>query len=227
MAEKNKTPYFLFALAVLICAGLQNCAPSRYVKPLAKNEQSAGFSFGGPIIGFAGTSIPIPFTTLSYGRGLSDRLTVYGGFHLTSLAFGNAQFDFGGTYSIWKKERQGLSGGISLQTAVVPGKKNTARLWPAAEVNYYYQPGKRPSYMYAGISSWFELSTRKAYSQAETRKVIPNLQLGYTVVKEKTQHQFELKYLGIGIPNLPGVVDYRGIGGRGSFGFYYCIARKF
>jgi hypothetical protein len=197
------------------------------VKPLAKKEQAASFSFGGPVIGFAGASIPIPFTTLSYGRGLTDKMTVYGGLHLTSLAFGNIQFDFGGTYGLWQRERQGLTGGLTLQTAVAPGKQNTVRLWPTAELNYYYQPGKGSSYLYGGLNSWFEASGKKSYNQVQPRHVIPNVQLGYMIVKTKIQHQFELKYLGIGIPNLPGVVDYRGIGGKGSIGIYYSIARKF
>ncbi len=226
MKKRFEQTLQLMTYAVLLVL-IQQCAPSRYVKPLAKKEQSAGFSFGGPIIGFAGASIPIPFTTLSYGRGLSDRLTVYGGWHLTSLAFGNVQFDLGSTYGIWHNEKQGLSGGINLQTAMAAGKANTARLWPTAEVNYYYQPGKSASYFYGGVNSWFELAKRKAHEQEQQRHLIPNLQLGYTLVKEKTQHQFELKYLGIGIPNLPGIVDYRGLGGKGSFGIYYCISRKF
>jgi hypothetical protein len=57
--------------------------------------------------------------------------------------------------------------------------------------------------------------------------VIPNLQVGYNVVKEKWQHQFEIKYLGAGIPNLPGVVGYIGAGGKGAFGIYYSLVRKF
>jgi hypothetical protein len=217
------TPFMI--LTVLI--SFQCCAPARYVKPLAKKEQAASFSFGGPLIGFAGASIPIPFTTLAYGRGLTERFTLYGGLHLTSLAFGNLQADLGGTYDVWHNEKNGISGGISLQTAVAPGKSQTARLWPVAELNYYFQPGKKPSYLYAGLNAWFEMASKKSYGQEQPRHLIPNLQLGYTIVKEKNQHQFEIKYLGIGIPNVPGVVDYRGLGGKGSFGIYYCIARKF
>jgi len=227
MKKNNRNIVQVLSFFLLVSLAFQHCAPTRFVKPLAKKQHAASFSFGGPVIGFAGASIPIPYTTLSYGRGMTDRLTVYGGLHLTSLAFGNAQFDLGGTYGLWQKEHQGLSAGISLQTAFAPGKSNTARLWPTAEVNYYYQPGKGASYLYGGLNSWFELSSTKSFAQAQQRHIVPNLQLGYVIVKTKLQHQFEVKYLGIGIPNLPGVVDYRGIGGKGSLGVYYSIARKF
>jgi hypothetical protein len=221
---KKVATNILMALFVLV---LSKCAPSRFVKPLQKNQQAASFSFGGPVIGYAGAAIPIPFTTLAYGRGLSDRLTVFGGLHITSLAFKNAQIDLGGTYGIWQTKKNGLSASLALQTASGIGKPNSFRLWPSADLNYYYHLGSKPSYVYAGLNAWFELANTKAHAQTIERHAIPNLQIGYNLVKTKWQHQFEFKYLGLGIANLPGVVDYKGLGTKGSMGIYYSLIRTF
>ncbi len=86
---------------------------------------------------------------------------------------------------------------------------------------------KKPSYLYGGLNAWFEFSEYKAHNELQTRHVIPNLQLGYVLVKPKWQHQFEFKFIGMGIPNTPGVVEYVGLNGKGSFGFYYNLIRTF
>ncbi len=206
----------------------QNCAPSRFVKPLAKNRHAASFSFGGPVIKFAGAPIPIPFTTLAYGYGATENVTCFGSLHTTSLLFGNLQSDIGTTLKLLEKENKfGISASPALQLAYNIGTKKSFRIWPSADINTYFHFNKKPSYLYSGVNSWFELAKYKAHDQPQQRHVIPNLHLGYVIVKQKWQHQFELSYLGIGIPNKPGVVDYIGIAGKGTLGFYYSLVRKF
>lgn len=215
--------YYLFFLCILC-----NCAPSRYVKPLEKKQSAASFSFGGPLIKFSGAPIPLPFSTLGYGYGLASNTTAYGNLHTTSLLFGNLQGDLGATLSLYKKENKfGITASPALQLAYNIRNKTGFRIWPSADLNAYFHLTQKPSYLYAGMNSWFELSNIRAHDEAQPRHVIPNLQLGYVIVKTKWQHQFECKYLGVGIPNLPGVVDYIGISGQGSLGIYYSLIRKF
>lgn len=211
-------------LVVLLC----HCAPSRYVKPLAKDQKAVSFTFGGPLITFSGAPIPVPFTTLGYAYGLSKGITAYGNLHTTSLLFGNGQADVGATFGLCEKENVfGISAAPSLQLAYSIRNSTGFRVWPSADVNAYFHVTKKPSYLYAGINSWFELSKLKAHNEPQQKQVIPNMHLGYTVVKTKWQHQFEFKYLGMGINNLPGVVDYIGVSGKGTFGVYYSLVRKF
>jgi hypothetical protein len=217
-----------FANLMLILGMLQSCAPSRYVKPLAKSQHAANFSFGGPLIRFAGAPIPIPFSTLGYGYGLTENITAHGNLHVTSLLFANTQADLGTTFSLYKKENKfGFTASPALQIAY--NLRNTAglRVWPSLDANAYFHLNQRPSYLYAGLNSWFEFKNIKAHQETQQRHVIPNVQVGYVVVKTKWQHQFECKYLGIGIPNLPGVVDYIGAAGKGSFGIYYTLIKTF
>jgi hypothetical protein len=217
-----------FANLMLILGMLQNCAPSRYVKPLAKSQHAANFSFGGPLIRFAGAPIPIPFSTLGYGYGLTENITAHGNLHVTSLLFANAQADLGTTFSLYKKENIfGFTASPALQIAYNLRNKTGMRVWPSLDANAYFHLNQRPSYLYAGLNSWFEFKNIKAHQEKQQRHVIPNVQVGYVVVKTKWQHQFECKYLGIGIPNLPGVVDYIGAAGKGSFGIYYTLIKTF
>lgn len=217
-----------FSFSIIALLFLWNCAPSRYVKPLAKNQSAASFSFGGPLIKFSGAPIPIPFSTLGYAYGVTTNATAYGNLHSTSLLFGNLQLDAGATLQLYKKENKfGLTASPALQLAYNVRNKTGFRIWPSADVNTYFHFNQKPSYLYAGINSWFELSGLKAHDEIQQRRVLPNIQLGYVIVKTKWQHQFECKYLGIGIPNLPGVVDYIGISGKGSLGIYYSLIRKF
>lgn len=212
-------------IAVLVL--LASCAPSRYVKPLAKEQSAVSLSFGGPMIRFAGASIPIPFTTLGYGYGISDRLTAYGHLHSTSLLFGNAQADLGLTYTLLKSDTWGLSASPALQLASSLRQKSTFRLWPSIDLNAYDHIFNKHDYLYGGLTTWVEVAKQKAHDIPVTRHLLPNLQLGYVWARGKWQHQAELKYLAPGTPNLPGVVNYIGISGNGALGIYYSISRIF
>lgn len=218
-----KSLYFLF-IALFVYA----CAPSRYVKPLAKKQSAASFSFGGPLIKFSGAPIPIPFSTLGYGYGITNNITAYGNIHTTSALFGNSQLDLGATFSLYKKEnRFGITASPAFQIAYSVRNLTGFRTWPSTDLNAYFHFRQKPSYLYAGFNSWFELSSVRAHDEPQPRHLIPNLQLGYTIVRSKWQHQFECKYLGLGIPIYPGVVDYIGLSGKGALGIYYSLIRKF
>jgi hypothetical protein len=217
-----------FLTVILLVSLFQNCAPTRFVKTLAKKEQAVSFSFGGEFIKYSGAPIPIPFTTLAYGYGVTDKITAYGSLHSTSLLFGNLQSDIGATLKIFEKENKfGISASPALQIAYNIRNTTGFRIWPSADLNTYVHFKEKPSYMYAGVNSWFEFSKYKAHEQAQERHVIPNLHIGYMIVKTKWQHQFEFSYLGVGIPNTPGVVEYIGVSGKGALGLYYSLMRKF
>jgi hypothetical protein len=207
---------------------LMQCAPARYVKPLKKNEQAACFTFGGPVIQFAGAAVPIPFTTIGYARGLSDKITAYSNLHFTSLLFSNMQIDLGASMRLYEKEKKfGLSLSPALQMANSLKAGQSFRIWPSCDLNYYYHPKDKASYWYSGLNAWFDLTSTRAHGEAQNTHMIPNMHTGYMVIKDKWQHQFQLSYYGIGMSNLPNVVSYMGLGQQGSFGFHYALIRKF
>lgn len=215
-------------IIVLVVFMLTKCAPSRYVKPLKKNEQVVSFTLGGPIIQFAGAPIPIPFTTLGYAYGLNDKVSIYSHLNTTSLLFGNLQFDAGTTIGLYEKEKIfGFSMAPALQLVTSLKAQNSFRIFPNCDLNFYYHPKQKESYLYSGLNTWFDLSSEKAHHEPQKTHIIPNLHLGYVIIFNKWNHQFQLAYLGIGIANLPNVVTYIGIKNKGSFGFHYGLTRKF
>lgn len=215
-------------IPVLVVSCNFSCAPSRFVKPLEKKQQVLSVSLGGPTVLFSGAPMPMPFTTIAYAYGLSSSTTMYGSMHVTSSLFGNAQGDIGATVKLHEwSNKIGLSASPALQIAYSVGNKTGFKIWPSLDLNTYVHIKNSLSYLYGGMNAWFELSKYKAHNEIQQTRMLPNLQLGYMHVKQKWQHQFELKYLGIGITNKPGIVDYIGVSGKGSFGIYYSLIRKF
>ncbi|MFZ9612450.1 MAG: hypothetical protein ACO29Q_04140, partial [Crocinitomicaceae bacterium] len=64
----------IFGALLLVFA---SCAPARFVEPLKKGQQVITGNFGGPVAKIPGIgAIPIPFTSIGYGRGLTNKTTV-------------------------------------------------------------------------------------------------------------------------------------------------------
>ncbi|NBO61725.1 MAG: hypothetical protein EBU82_12320, partial [Flavobacteriia bacterium] len=79
---------------ILITVMLVACAPSRYVKPLTQGEHAVQVNVGGPIAKIPGIgAIPMPLTSVGYGYGLKNNLTLFGNLHTTSLLFGVGQLE--------------------------------------------------------------------------------------------------------------------------------------
>ena len=95
---------------------LYSCAPSRFVKPLKKNEKALNLSLGGELIRFGNAVIPVPFTSIVYGQGITDKTTVFGSIHTTSALFGNFQTDVGVVQQLYKNDS--LKIGITISPAL-------------------------------------------------------------------------------------------------------------
>ena len=106
----------LFAIVFFIVIAFQNCAPTRFVKPLAKKENAIAANLGGPLIHFGKAVTPIPFTSIMYGRGITNSTTVFGSVHTTALLFGNFQTDFGICQRLYKNDS--LKFGITINPAI-------------------------------------------------------------------------------------------------------------
>jgi len=220
----KKSNYFL--LSALI--GLFSCTPSRVVRPLEKGQKTVSAHLGGPLIGFAGTTIPIPFTTVHYAQGITNKTTLFGSVHTTSLLFGVFQTDIGACQQIYFHDslRVGLSVNPALNIAFDKWEKQL-KCWPQLDINAYWEIKSKKSFLYAGVENWFELAAYKAHAITQQKHWLIAPQLGYTYVREKWNYNFETKYMAPTIANTPNVVDYRGIAGKGAIGVYISFTRKF
>jgi hypothetical protein len=215
--------FFIFSLVIF-----NSCTPSRLVRPLDKGQKVVSASLGGPLIGFAGTVIPVPLTTVMYAQGLSNKTSVFGSVHTTSMLFGVFQTDIGVCQRLYYNDslRIGFSVNPALNLAYDKWEGHF-KCWPQLDLNAYWDIKPKKSFVYAGVENWFELSKYKAYGETQQQHWLVNPQIGYNYVRKKWNYNFELKYLVPYINNLPNVVDYKGINHKGAIGVYINFTRKF
>ena len=218
-----------FYIVFIVFAG--SCSPVRFVKPLQKNEKAVSFNIGGPLIGFAGTTIFVPFTALTYAHGINDKTTTFGSLHTTSLLFGNLQSDVGVLRELMPYDTAnpfipGISASV-VANLIYGTSANVFKIWPEADVNFYWDLNKKRHFLYAGVANWFETSAHKSHDEIQTQRWIVSPQIGISGNGPKWISQLEVKFLAPNISNKNIVVEYRSLGNKGAIGVYYSITRKF
>lgn len=218
----------LFILILLGLALLNACAPTRIVKPLEKGQKDVSFSLGGPLIGFAGTTIPIPYTSVCYANGVKDNLTAFGSLHLTSLAYGVFQTDLGVVTEL--KKQDGFVPGISIVPAanlMFDKWEKKFSFYPALDYNFYWNYKQKENYFYIGGTNWFELRGTRAHGEVQENRFIPSFQVGHTFKRPKMTYTIEMKYINPFVGNNDIIVDYRSFGDKGAVGIYFGISKRF
>lgn len=216
-------------LLMLYLLVLSACNSTRIVKPLAKKQVAVGLDFGGPIMDFAGTKIPVPFSSIAVGYGIDSNLTAFGGVNITSAIFGTIQWDLGILGEVIRPQKgyiPGLSIGASTQMMVDVFEANF-RLYPVVDVNLYwnYLP-KYQHYFYVNWGSWFDFWDR-TQGRANSKVYYPSFSLGHTFENKKMRYTIEGKYITPGIENGGTPVKFNGVGGQGAWGVYLSVTRKF
>jgi hypothetical protein len=232
--------YRINLIFIGVLLALASCAPARFVEPLKRGQQVITGNFGGPVAKIPGIgAIPIPFTAIGYGRGLTDKTTVFGNLHTTSLAFGVGQTDIGVSQSIWKNDKMGISAQGSMNI-LVDFYTGANRFWPQLDANYYLKYGenskpvqldalckvdsKHYNFFYAGISNWFDPYKTESQGRPNAQFWIPSVQLGHQWIRPKWSYQAELKMLAPNQSNQNIVVNYPSLlNNRGAIGLYFGI----
>jgi hypothetical protein len=225
-------------IGVLLALG--SCAPARFVEPLKKGQQVLTGNFGGPVAKIPGIgSIPIPFTAVGYGYGISDKTTVFGNLHTTTLLFGIGQTDLGISQRIWKNDKMGVSAQGTMNV-LVDFYTGANRFWPQVDANYYFKYGKHSkpvqldamckveskhyNLFYAGLSNWFDPYKTESQGRPNAQFWIPSVQLGHQWIRPKWSYQAELKMLAPNQSNENIVVNYPSLlNNRGALGLYFGI----
>ncbi len=212
-----------------LLAFIISCSPARFVQTLDKGEHAANLSLGGPLIGFAGATIPIPFVTATYGYGLDSATTLFAAFNLTSALYQNFQIEAGATRRLLKPNR--WQPGISLTPSMqlIYHDRQARKLYPILDINLYWNYGKRKHYWYAGLNNWFELSGQRVHGQSQTRHWTLSPQLGHVFnMKRRWEWITEFKVIAPGRSNQQLVVDYKTpLGTHGALGIYMGLSKRF
>ena len=212
-------------LLLLFCAA---CAPTRYVKPLAKRQSAASLSLGGPLIAYGNATIPVPFLTANYGYGVDSTLTAFGSLNVTSALYGNFQLELGATKQFLEQHTYlpGLSGTLALNG--IYRSADAAKLYPQLDLNAFWEYGKRKNYFYIGLSNWFELSQKRTLGETQSNHWIWMPLLGHSFNGKKWNVNLEAKVIAPNLSNKNIVVDYQTpFGSHGALGVYIGYTRKF
>lgn len=228
-------------LTFIICS----CGPARFVEPLKKGQNAVGIDLGGPLVRIPGVATtPIPFSSLTYGRGITNKLTLHGSWYTTAAVFGVAQIGAGATYRVLKSKNQkhGASAMLGFNTAM-DVFENNVKFWPQLDAHYYFKynykslsqddllnkGGKsQANLLYAGIGTWYELGRTKAHGEKQETIVVPMLNIGHDLNWKKWTFKTELKLIAPFSSNEDIVMDYISITGKkGATGIYLGLIRKF
>lgn len=221
-----------------------SCGPARFVEPLKRGQNALAVSAGGPIINVPGVAtLPLPMSSVTYGRGVTNNITAYGSWFMTAAVFGTFQFDAGATVKMWGNDKndQGVSISPGFNFAIDRFEQNF-KFWPQFDAHYYWNynsrqmeqddllTGKRfaANKLYTGIGSWYELSGSRAHGEKQNTRVIPTIQIGHDLNWNSWSFKTELKLIAPFNSNENIVVDYKSLTGKyGATGFYFGFTKTF
>lgn len=209
-------------------AGAGACAPARFVKPLAARQQAVNVSLGGPLISYGSAVIPLPFLTATYGRGFTSTLTGFGSVNITSALYGNAQVELGLTKQVLAPH--GGVPGVSVSPAATLLYRNpdACRLYPTLDAYAFWDYRQHRSYVYLGLSNWFELRGTRAFDRPQDHHWLLVPLLGTTLGGERWSYTLETKVIAPNIANDYNTAEYRTpFGTHGALGVYLGVTRKF
>ncbi len=212
----------------VVIISLAGCAPVRFVKPLNKKQSAANISFGGALIKYGKSTIPIPFLTANYGYGIDSSLTGFASVNITSALFGNLQLEAGITKQLLTQKKYLPAVSVTPVLNFIYRDKNAAKLYPQLAVNAFWEYGKKKNLVYVSIDNWFELATKKVYGEKQTNHWFLMPSLGHSFCGKKGSFNTELKVIAPNLTNKKLVVEYQTpLGTHGAFGIYIGYTRKF
>ncbi|HHG85447.1 MAG TPA: hypothetical protein ENJ82_11935 [Bacteroidetes bacterium] len=217
-----------FAALLLALIGMQACAPSRYIRPLEKGEKAISVTLGGPLFTNFGYPMPIPLTTVTGAYGIKEDLTGFAALHPTSAGFGVIQMDLGISKAFLRPAgwKPGFTASPILGFAADVWEGHF-KLWPQLDLNAWWEYGERKHFVYAGLSSWFELAGKRAHSEPQPQVILPGFQIGNTWSFGSVDYQLEIKASNISRNSGKATIEWVGIGGNGGVGIYLGVTKRF
>lgn len=210
---------YLLTIAILIFA----CSPSRFIQPLEKDQQALSFHLGGSLIDYSGLTIPVPLSSITYGNGVRENLTLYGSLHTTSLLFNNLHLEVGGLTNLMIQDGwiPAISTSLTLNYVSEISQGNT-KLWPQIDGNFYWSFKDQKHRVYSGFSTWIDPDL------LNENFAVTNPHLGYNRKVGKWQLGIELKFLAPTYDNTKTFVPYESLLGKtGATGIYFNINKPF
>ncbi len=219
-----------YRIVALFClmAILDACAPTRAVLPLCYKENQISASVGGPLIHYGNNITPVPYTTVTYSRGITDSTTFFASIHPTSALYGNLQMEIGLNKYLINNDSAKFAITVA-PTLNILIRDTLKRVYPQIDFNFIKRNPLNDNYYYLGVCNWFEPATKKINGEKQANIWFPSPQAGYVWnTKKGLMLQAEFKYLVPFKRNDIGPVEYvKPILPYGGMGIYLGVSYKF
>lgn len=197
-----------------LLAALAGCALSHGVRPVGENKVAIDASLGGPVADYMGGKKPLPLTMVGLTYGLSDQTNLHGGIYPSSLAmFGLVGVEVGASHLVL--EPAGARPAIMVDGTVIGLGGNLAEGPPDGGFMPYAQASVMASWAY-GERGHLIYTGPEVLAQPSPVHAIPGWTLGHRLNAGRWGIGTELGWMAPHWDNLPPVVEYVGIAGRGA-----------
>ena len=83
------------------------------------------------------------------------------------------------------------------------------------------------NFVYAGLSSWYELAGKRAHGQDQPQFILPGFQIGHTLSGKRLDFTAELKLNNMIKNNQDLTISWWGLGHNGAMGIYFGLTKRF
>jgi hypothetical protein len=195
-----------------------HCGVTHPIRTLPEGTTQVTGSFGGPLIPFAGMTIPMPYLTAGIAHGASNDVTVTANAHALMAAMGNVGLDAGAATTLVREERwipEIVAKGEVLCFSDLDALSNV-RIFPHASMTASYDAG--PLLAYAGADLLTQFSGDRRWFLTPYGGASIPLNTTWTL-------QAELKWLAANVDTRHGVFEGRAaVGGKGNVGLFVGVS---
>ena len=201
-------------LFLLIASLLQGCALSHGVRPVGEGNVALDVGLGGPIVDYMGGHNPVPLSQIGITYGLSDKTNLHGGFYPSGAAmFGLVGFEAGASHLVL--EQDGGRPAVMVDGTLIGIGGDIGEGAPEGGFRPYLQTSAHGSWGY-GSREHLVYTGPEFISQVAPLDSVFGWTLGHQANFGRWGLGTEVGWMAPFWDNLPPVVDYAGIGGRGA-----------
>lgn len=195
-----------------------HCGVTQPIRTLPEGTTRITGSFGGPLIPFAGTTMPVPYLMAGIAHGLPNDVTVTGNAHVLMAAMGNVGVDVGAATTLVKEQSwwpELVVKGEALAFSDLEGLSNI-RVFPHASLTASYDLGPLLGYAGADVLTQFS-GDRRWFLTPCGGTSIP--------LSDMWTLQAELKWIAANVDTRHGVFEgHASVGGKGNVGFFLGVS---
>jgi hypothetical protein len=207
----------LWAVGFVLAGSLSGCALSHGVRPVGEKKIALDASLGGPIADYMGGKKPFPLTMVGATYGLTDTTNVHAGLYPSSMImFGLFGMEVGASHLL-VDQHKGVPA-VMVDGTLIALAGNMSDGAPDGGFRPFLQTSVMASWAY-GRKNHLIYTGPDFLTQPMPIQSVPGWTVGHRLNAGRWGVGVELGWLAPFWDNLPPVVEYAGIAGRGALTF--------